>query len=124
MKRLFRIAPFLIVLSLGLELFPGAQAVEITNHNFQEPTKKRIESNFHGVMIIPNYTEQLLYSESMIPSENYNSEKVLYSKVDLPLKKQQSEIICNSKTENEDQVYFSASDNKTKCCSSHKTINQ
>lgn len=124
MKRLIRIAPFLILLALGIELLPRVQAAEITSQNFQEPTKKRIESNFHGVIILPNYTEQLLYSESMIPSETFEPEKVLYSKVDQPSKKQRSEINCDSTAENEDQLYFSTSDNNIKCCGSPATIKQ
>lgn len=115
----------MIVLSLGLELLPGVQTIEMTKQSTQEPTKKKIEVNFNGIMILPNYTEQLLFSESMIPSETYPSEAMLYSKNDQPTKNQnRTDTNCGSETFNDEQLFFSTNDKDKKCCSSHKTLNQ
>jgi hypothetical protein len=62
MKRLIRIAPFFIILALGIELLPRVQADELLNSTTQEPIKLNTKTNFHGIMILPNAAEQLLYS--------------------------------------------------------------
>lgn len=75
-------------------------------------------------MILPNYTEQLLYSEAMIYSETYAPEKIPFSKIDQPANSyQQSFANCDQETRNDDQFY-TINEKQKKCCSSRSSVNQ
>ena len=82
MKRIFRIAPLLIVLALGIKSIPGAQALscdEDTTNNFRQKTEK---SSFKGIWISPNPIDQLWLDASSsktgakenAPKENCNQQ--------------------------------------------------
>jgi hypothetical protein len=64
----------LIVLALGIELIPRVQAVETSDSVSQEQTKTKVKTTFHGIMILPNSAEQLLYSQAVNKTYGNNPE--------------------------------------------------
>jgi len=107
MKKIFRIAPFLIILALGIEFIPRVQAVELLSSISQEPTKVKTKTNFNGIMILPNAAEQLLYSQSMQAVEGFEPEMGVYPVTD---KVQEKETIADRSDTEE-----SLSANKSSC---------
>lgn len=123
MKKIFRIAPFLIALALGMELVPRVQAVESVEQSFQEPTKPSAKSTFHGIVILPNPAEQLLYSQSTLPSQTYFAEKaVVYpEKIQSDEDKSLTEFEDQEMIVNPTSFYTSVNEN-SKCGNSRKLI--
>jgi len=79
MKIINRIAPFLIVLALGILIFPRVQAVEIADDTLQEPMKNKSAKNYHGIRIYPKLVDELLFSNSNTKPIETPVDAVIYS---------------------------------------------
>jgi hypothetical protein len=78
MKTLNRIAPILIVLALGIAMFPQVLAVGTKYDTLQDPKKSKSARNFSGIRIYPNLVDDMLFTDSNIKTAE-STGTVLYS---------------------------------------------